>query len=197
MPHGSNPELKPTDRTVHNELEEKTMKMKRFLSICGVALLLGIGGISSNILAGEREVKPSQESATALSVEPQKIVNESIAQDAVDVYRLSCTASTSTCARADVWDIGPFNDTHFSVCVVGVNGGLAGKGRCDISPQGGRSPVINLCKSATKKGPFTAYVVISMANRPGPEPENYNSFQSCSDSSFNEVSHSLTKTQDQ
>ena len=151
MPHGSNPELKPTDRPVHNKLGEKTMKMKRFLSICGVALLLGIGGISSDI-GREREVKPSQESGRAFSVGPERVVNESIAgtpwtSGSSPVLRPPPPARGPTFGTS-----GPFNDTHFSVCVVGVNGGLAGKARCDISPQGGRSQLSTCAKARLRRG---------------------------------------------
>jgi hypothetical protein len=156
------------------ELRREKVMQKRFIRMCGIALLIVAGGFTpGGWTDASPETLPGQAWAQE-SVSTDGLVIESLGDAlAVDVYLLQCTGP-ALCAKADVADEGPFKDARLSVCLTGSKG-VAGKAQCRLSPKGGLSPTAQVCHSAP--GPLTVYVVIANADQTG--PESYSSAQFC------------------
>ena len=147
-----------------------------------VALLLGF---TTDVLA--REVQQSQNAVRAqVDVDDQIIIAEDLGSGtAADVYRLSCTAE---CIRADVNDLGPFNDTRFKVTVIGSSSNFVGDASA-ISPAGGLSLSAEVCSGSNVNSSRRAYVVITEVNAAG--FEQYDSSMLCRLASGNNVNPSF------
>jgi hypothetical protein len=152
------------------------MKTKIF-AVLALALSIIGPGMAANVVA--RDVLPSRNAVRsqalgAQSLEAPSLIIESLDFGvAADVYRVTCSAE---CIRADVNDIGPFNDTLFKVTVIGSSDNFAGEASA-ISPPGGLSLEAEVCSGSNTNHFRRAYVVITEVNDPG--EEDYDSLISC------------------
>jgi len=175
------------------------MRMKNLLIACAMAFLLVGWGVTTEILAGEREVKerqsPSRQGTEGAGAE--HFIFQSLGSaEALDVYSVTSSHANAKCVVADVADEGPFFDTDFYVIVVGRTGsGLAGKAAHRHSGAGGVSPFACRCRSGV--GPLSAYVIIGETNHAG--AEDYSTIIDVRATSCigGAVAHSVSLTQNQ
>jgi hypothetical protein len=180
-----------------NPEKERAMRTKHLWTIYAMAFLFVGWGITADIVAAEREVKPQQESRIVTEASQQHLIFEDLGSaEGLDVYNVSSSASNAKCVTADVADEGPFFDTTFYVIIVGRSGsGLAGRAVHKHSPVGGLSSEACRCRSNT--GSLGAYVVIGEGNHAGPEQYSTLIDVRASSCTGGSVSHSVSKTQDQ
>ena len=168
------------------------MHMKKlWTAVVGGLLLVGWGMIDVSS-AAEREVqerqgsRPEPEDPSA-----QVLIFESLGNaNASDVYKVTCTSSSSRCVRADVCDEGPFFDTIFKVVVTVPGGPTAVRN----SAFGGCSSFANACRSFSSSS-LRGIVVIQEVNLAG--AENYSTLIQCTNSSGGVVGHSVLKIRDE
>ncbi|HEY7495194.1 MAG TPA: hypothetical protein VIH59_29320 [Candidatus Tectomicrobia bacterium] len=146
----------------------------RVIRLCGMALCVIVGVVTpGRWIDAPPEMRPGQAWAQAPGDTEAPVIESLGDALAVDVYLLQC-AGPALCATADVADEGPFKDTRLSVCLTGAQG-VAGKSRCRLSPQGGLSTPVKVCR--TTPGPLTVYMVIANVDQTG--PESYSSALAC------------------
>lgn len=173
------------------------MKSRSMISVCAVVFLLVAWGMS---LAEEpqREVQ-EQTGGRENTTGAEKIIYGTInSGDGVDVYKLECLVQSGKpkprCARADVCDIGPHNDTSFQIHMVAYSGTkVTGKADMQQGDVGGCAPAAQLCRPT--EGPFSVFILFSETNQAG--AENYLSELDCVSSNGAIAPHKLTRVQDQ
>jgi hypothetical protein len=173
--------------------KEDAMTTKKLLSAFVVGLLLVGWGMIDVALAGEREVQsPGPRRGGGQEANPEVLIFETLGNaNASDVYKVTCSSSSSRCVRADVCDEGPFFDTNFKVVVtVPGNNGTSTR----TSGVGGCSSLASSCRSFSSNS-LRGIVVIQEVNLAG--AEDYSTFIDCANSSGGSVGHSVSKIRDE
>jgi hypothetical protein len=169
------------------------MHTKKLWSAVVVVLLLVGWGMIYEAPAAERKAQPPQYNEPGGDgYDAQIIRSESLAdQFKTDIYKVTCSSSSSRCLRVSVADDGPiFFDTNFKVvATVPQNGGAVVR----LSGVGGHSSNGSTCMSFNHS--FTGAVVVQMANNTG--VENYHVHIDCTNSAGSVLSTSVSLISDQ
>lgn len=151
------------------------MKTKTAVSIWGIASLLsGFTGVTDVLAREVQLIQPDARAESAAKVSPGIIFAERLGSGvAADVYRVSCVAE---CIRADVNDIGPYDDTRFKVTINGSSPAFTGNGSA-FNPSGGLSNPVEVCSGQHANILRRAYVIYTEVNATG--AENYDTEITC------------------